>query len=100
MPEHVAPELRLPVQPGSEGLDLLQPEQAPLQVAGLAQHTALFARAAGIIAESGGPLSHGAIAAREQGIPAVMAVWDAMARLVNGQMLRLDGSRGTVGLVA
>ena len=61
--------------------------------------TALFARAAGIIAESGGPLSHGAIAAREQGIPAVMAVRDAMARLANGQMLRLDGSHGTVGLV-
>ena len=48
--------------------------------------TALFARAAGIIAESGGPLSHGAIAAREQGIPAVMAVRDAMMRLVNGQI--------------
>ena len=62
--------------------------------------TALFARAAGIIAESGGPLSHGAIAAREQGIPAVMAVHGAMARLANGQVLRLDGSRGTVGLVA
>jgi phosphoenolpyruvate synthase/pyruvate phosphate dikinase len=62
--------------------------------------TALFARAAGIIAESGGPLSHGAIAAREQGIPAVMAVRDAMARLVNGQVVRLDGSHGTVGLVA
>ncbi len=40
--------------------------------------TALFARAAGIVAESGGPLSHGAIAAREYGIPAVMAVRGAM----------------------
>ncbi len=58
--------------------------------------TALFARAAGIVAESGGPLSHGAIAAREYGIPAVMAVRGAMARLTNGLMLQVDGGRGTV----
>ncbi len=58
--------------------------------------TALFARAVGIIAESGGPLSHGAIAAREHGIPAVMAVRGAMQSLANGQMLLVDGGRGTV----
>ena len=58
--------------------------------------TALFARAAGIVAESGGPLSHGAIAAREHGIPAVMAVRGAMRHLANGQMLLVDGGRGTI----
>ncbi len=58
--------------------------------------TALFARAAGIVAESGGPLSHGAIAAREQGIPAVMAVRGAMAMLASGQRITVDGGRGTV----
>ncbi len=58
--------------------------------------TALFARAAGIVAESGGPLSHGAIAAREHGIPAVMAVRGAMQSLANGQMLLVDGGRGTI----
>ncbi len=58
--------------------------------------TALFARAAGIVAESGGPLSHGAIAAREYGIPAVMAVRGAMTRLTNGQTLQVDGGRGTI----
>lgn len=58
--------------------------------------TVLFARAAGIVAESGGPLSHGAIAAREHGIPAVMAVRGAMQSLANGQMLLVDGGRGTI----
>ena len=58
--------------------------------------TALFARAAGIVAESGGPLSHGAIAAQEYGIPAVMAVRGAMTRLTNGQTLQVDGGRGTI----
>ncbi len=58
--------------------------------------TALFARAAGIVAESGGPLSHGAIAAREYGIPAVMAVRGAMQRLPSGRTLLVDGSRGTI----
>ena len=61
--------------------------------------TALFAKAAGIVAESGGPLSHGAIAAREHGIPAVMAVRGVMGLLSNGQAVCLDGSRGLVSLV-
>ena len=58
--------------------------------------TALFAKAAGIVAESGGPLSHGAIAAREHAIPAVMAVRGIMGLLSNGQAVTLDGARGLV----
>jgi pyruvate,water dikinase len=61
--------------------------------------TALFAKAAGIVAESGGPLSHGAIAAREHGIPAVMAVRGIMGLLSNGQAVTLDGGRGLVSVV-
>jgi phosphohistidine swiveling domain-containing protein len=61
--------------------------------------TALFAKAAGIVAESGGPLSHGAIAAREHGIPAVMAVRGVMGLLSNGQAISLDGGRGLVSVV-
>ena len=61
--------------------------------------TALFAKAAGIVAESGGPLSHGAIAAREHGIPAVMAVRGVMELLCNGQAVCLDGGRGLVSVV-
>ena len=61
--------------------------------------TALFAKVAGIVAESGGPLSHGAIAAREHGIPAVMAVRGVMAHLSNGQVISVDGGRGIVHVV-
>ncbi|HEY9648645.1 MAG TPA: PEP/pyruvate-binding domain-containing protein, partial [Chroococcidiopsis sp.] len=59
----------------------------------------LLARAAGIIAEVGGRLSHGAIVAREYGIPAVMDIHDATQRLQDGQRVRLDGLQGTVEIV-
>ncbi|WP_017299257.1 glycerol-3-phosphate acyltransferase [Nodosilinea nodulosa] len=56
----------------------------------------LLARAQGLIAEVGGRLSHGAIIAREYGIPAVMDVADATQRLHTGQWVRLNGEAGTV----
>ncbi len=61
--------------------------------------TALFYQAAGVVTESGGPLSHGAVTARELGIPAVMSVRDAMQRIENGQRVRVDGRNGTVELL-
>ncbi|MGD1700709.1 glycerol-3-phosphate acyltransferase [Dapis sp. BLCC M229] len=59
----------------------------------------LLLKAKGIIAEVGGQLSHGAIIAREYGIPAVMNVSGAMTRLQDGQKVRLDGYRGTVEFI-
>lgn len=56
----------------------------------------LLARAQGLIAEVGGRLSHGAIVAREYGIPAVMDVANATQRLHTGQWVRVNGERGTV----
>ncbi|MFK8182861.1 MAG: glycerol-3-phosphate acyltransferase [Phormidesmis sp.] len=53
----------------------------------------------GLIAEVGGQLSHGAIVAREYGIPAVMDVTDATERLTNGQRVRIDGQRGTIKIL-
>ena len=58
--------------------------------------TALFYQASGVITESGGPLSHGAVTARELGLPAVMSVRNAMEWLDDGQRVRVDGARGTV----
>ena len=58
--------------------------------------TALFYQAAGVITESGGALSHGAVTARELGIPAVMSIREATRRFENGQRVRSDGSEGTV----
>jgi pyruvate,water dikinase len=56
----------------------------------------LLARAGGLIAEVGGQLSHGAIVAREYGIPAVMNVTGATQRLRTGEQVRLDGSTGRI----
>lgn len=59
----------------------------------------LLARAGGLIAEVGGRLSHGAIVAREYGIPAIMDVQDATRLLKDGQLVRIDGQRGTVEIL-
>jgi len=58
--------------------------------------TPLFYSAAAVIAESGGPLSHGAVTAREMQIPAVMSVHGCLSRLSNGLRVRVDGSQGRV----
>jgi len=52
--------------------------------------------AAGIIAEQGGRASHGAILARELGIPAVVGAAGALAAVRSGEVLLLDGDRGLV----
>ncbi len=59
----------------------------------------LLARAGGIISQVGGRLSHGAIVAREYGIPAVMDVHNATKLLRDGQRVRIDGSRGIVEIL-
>ncbi|MGB3300444.1 MAG: PEP/pyruvate-binding domain-containing protein, partial [Phormidesmis sp.] len=59
----------------------------------------LLSRIGGLIAEVGGALSHGAIIAREYGIPAVMDVSEATHRLSTGQRVRLDGQRGTIEIL-
>ena len=61
--------------------------------------TPLFARAAAIVTDVGGPLSHGSIVAREYGIPAVLGTGEATKRIRNGQMITVDGSAGVVFLV-
>ncbi|MEO1094855.1 MAG: glycerol-3-phosphate acyltransferase [Cyanobacteria bacterium J06638_28] len=59
----------------------------------------LLARVGGLIAEVGGRLSHGAIVAREYGIPAVMDIEDATQRLQEGQRVRIDGTTGIVEIL-
>jgi rifampicin phosphotransferase len=46
--------------------------------------------------EVGGAMSHGAVVAREYGIPAVVGVPDATDRIRPGDILTVDGSAGTV----
>ena len=58
--------------------------------------TPLFLRASAIVMETGGYLSHGAVVAREFGIPAVVNVRDAMEKISNGDRLQVDGDHGVV----
>lgn len=58
--------------------------------------TPLFYKAKALITESGGPLSHGAVTAREVGIPAVMCIRGALTKFANGERIRLDGKKGVV----
>jgi pyruvate,water dikinase len=58
----------------------------------------LFARAAAIVTDVGGPLSHGSIVAREYGIPAVLGTGVATKRIRSGQVITVDGSAGVVTL--
>jgi phosphoenolpyruvate synthase/pyruvate phosphate dikinase len=60
--------------------------------------TPLFLTAGGLVMEMGGPMSHGAIVAREYGIPAVVGVPDATERVETGQRITVDGSGGIVNL--
>lgn len=58
--------------------------------------TPLFLHAAGLVMETGGAMSHGAIVAREYGIPAVVGVPGATERIATGSRVTLDGTTGTV----
>ena len=53
--------------------------------------TPLFARAAAIVTDVGGPLSHGSIVAREYGIPAVLGTGNATQLIQDGQTITVDG---------
>src|SRR5215211_4939137 len=58
--------------------------------------TPLFLTASGLVREMGGPMSHGAIVAREYGIPAVVGVPDATEHIETGQQITVDGTAGEV----
>ncbi|UCE38170.1 MAG: hypothetical protein JSW00_02735 [Thermoplasmata archaeon] len=58
--------------------------------------TPLFLMAAGIVTEVGGMLCHGAVVAREYGIPAVLGVKNVTQILKDGQHVTLDGTKGII----
>lgn len=60
--------------------------------------TPLFFRAAAVVTESGGPLSHGAVTAREIGIPAVMAIPSVFQTLPDGARATVNGTEGRIAL--
>jgi pyruvate,water dikinase len=59
----------------------------------------LFPLISGLVVERGGLLSHGAILAREYGLPTVVGVPGVTGALKTGQKIRVDGGRGHVRIV-
>ena len=55
-----------------------------------------FHLAAGVAIDMGGQMSHGAIVARELGLPCVIGTGDGTRRLRTGELVRLDGSNGEI----
>ena len=58
----------------------------------------VFPLIGGLVIERGGMLSHGAILAREYGLPTVVGIAEATQRICAGQLLTVDGDRGLVEL--
>lgn len=61
--------------------------------------TPVFSKIGGLITETGGILSHGAVVSREYGIPAVTAVSNATKIFKNGQKVKIDGNEGVIYLM-
>lgn len=61
--------------------------------------TPVFSLAGAIVTDMGNYLSHGAIVARELGIPAVGNLFCATSRIKNGQMIAVDGDEGWIKLI-
>jgi pyruvate,water dikinase len=60
--------------------------------------TPLFLKAAAVVTEVGGALSHGAVVAREFGLPAVVNVTGATSMLKTGDWIEVNGDTGEVRL--
>jgi phosphohistidine swiveling domain-containing protein len=59
----------------------------------------VFPLISGLVMERGGMLSHGAIIAREFGIPSIVGVADATRLIPSGATVCLDGDRGSVRVI-
>ena len=59
----------------------------------------LFAAITGLVTEVGGLMTHGAVIAREYGLPAVVGVEQATRRIRDGQRIRVHGTDGYVELL-
>lgn len=61
--------------------------------------TPLFVTIKGLITEVGGLMTHGAVIAREYGLPAIVGVDNATKRIRDGQRIRVNGTEGYVEIL-
>ncbi|MFD6224207.1 rifamycin-inactivating phosphotransferase [Nocardia asteroides] len=62
--------------------------------------TPLFVAVAGLVTEVGGLMTHGAVIAREYGLPAVVGVERATSLIRDGQRIRVHGSDGYIEVLS
>jgi pyruvate,water dikinase len=62
--------------------------------------TPLFVAIKGLITEVGGLMTHGAVIAREYGLPAIVGVEQATRLITDGKMIRVHGTEGYVEMLA
>jgi len=61
--------------------------------------TPLFVSIKGLVTEVGGLMTHGAVIAREYGLPAIVGVENATRRIQNGQRIRVHGTEGYIEIL-
>ncbi|MEW6475015.1 MAG: NAD-dependent epimerase/dehydratase family protein [Actinomycetota bacterium] len=83
-----------------ETADLLEPGEVFVTQVTDVGYTPLFGHAAAVVTDIGGTMSHAAVVAREFGIPAVTDTATGTARLVDGMIVEVDGSAGTVEVLS
>jgi phosphohistidine swiveling domain-containing protein len=81
---------------GPEDFDQMRPGDVLVAAVTTPAWTPLFAMAAAIVTDVGGPLSHSSIVAREYGIPAVLGTGVATKRIHSGDVITVDGAAGVV----
>ena len=60
----------------------------------------LFVAVTGLVTEVGGLMTHGAVIAREYGLPAVVGIADATRLIPDGQRIRVNGTDGYIEIVS
>jgi pyruvate,water dikinase len=83
---------------GPEEFNQMQPGDILVAKITTPAWTALFALAAGVVTDVGGPLSHSSIVAREYHIPAVLGTGVATERIRSGERINVDGDAGEVAI--
>ncbi len=82
-----------------EELNRVQPGEIVVTYAIDPAWTPVFAIIAGAISVEGGMLAHAAVLGREYGLPVVLGVREAVARLKDGDVVRIDGTLGSVTIM-
>ena len=84
------------------GMQDAQPEEGDILVTTCTDPgwTPLFVSIKGLVTEVGGLMTHGAVIAREYGLPAVVGVVGATTRIQDGQRIRVNGAEGWVEILS